>query len=127
MSDKSIGGECSITILTTPAHSAAAFGNKGVEVVGTPALIGFLETAAAECSQHLLKPGRVTVGTEINVRHLSAAPAGAAITANASLRDKDGQRLGFDVEVRWGETILMKGKHERMIVELDRFLQRLTR
>lgn len=113
-------------IATTDQHTAAAFGNDGVNVIGTPALIGFLETAAARCAQHLLGPGDATVGTTINVRHLAAAPAGELIEAKAALTAVDGRRLSFEIEALWGDIVLMQGTHERVIVALERFLVRLS-
>ena len=111
--------------LTTERDSAAAFGNAGVTVVGTPALIGVLETAAARCAAPLLEAGEATVGTMVNIRHLAAAPTGARIEARARLSGREGRRLTFEVDLRWGEVLLMSGTHERAVVDLARFLARL--
>ncbi len=110
---------------TTRANLAAAFGNAGVNVVGTPALIGFLETAAAGCIVSLLQDGDASVGTSINVQHLAAAPAFAKIEAMVELVARDENRLKFAVELRWGGTVVMRGSHERRIVNLARFMARL--
>jgi predicted thioesterase len=112
---------------TTDAHLAAAFGNAGVMVVGTPALIGFLETAAAECIVSMLQPGDVSVGTSINVQHLAAAPAHAQIQALAELTERDDRKVRFLVELRWGEIVVMHGVHERRIVNLARFMSKLEK
>ena len=53
----------SYTIQTTDQHTAAAFGNTGVHVIGTPALIGFLATASADCARPLIGEGDATVST----------------------------------------------------------------
>ena len=63
--------EVSYTVRTTDQHTAAAFGNTGVHVIGTPALIGFLETASADCAKPLIGEGDATVGTMVAVRHLA--------------------------------------------------------
>jgi predicted thioesterase len=115
----------SMVFNTTEADLAAAFGNAGVRVVGTPALIGFLETAAAKCVAELLQPGDASVGTAINVQHLAAAPAFARIQAMAELVARENNRVSFSVQLRWGEIVVMRGSHERRIVNLARFMARL--
>jgi fluoroacetyl-CoA thioesterase len=117
----------SIIIETTEQHTAAAFGNVGVNVVGTAALIGFLETASAECAHPLAGEGDATVGTMINVRHLAPAPANAVIEARAQLLALEGRRLTFAIEARWGDIVIMVGTHERAFVNLERFVARLPK
>ncbi len=109
---------------TADEHLAAAFGNAGVTVVGTPALVGFLETAAAECIISLLRPGDVSVG---NVQHLAAAPAHAQIQAVAEVVECQDRKVSFSVELRWREIVVMHGFHERRIVNLARFMARLEK
>jgi len=82
---------------TTGADIAVAFGNVVVNVVGTPALIGFLETAAAACIVSLLQDRDASIGTAINVQHLAAAPAFTKIQAMAELVTRDENRLEFAV------------------------------
>ncbi len=118
--------DVSYTVRTSDQHTAAAFGNTGVPVIGTPALIGFLETASADCAKPLLREGEATVGTMVSVRHVAAAPAHAVVEARAHLLSRDARRLMFAVEARWGTVVLMSGTHERAIVDLARFLERLA-
>lgn len=113
------------TVATTERDSAEAFGNPGVRVVATPALIGFLETAAHRCLESVYEPGEGSVGTHVDVRHLAAAPAGATIDAAAEVTTVEGRRIRFAVMARWGEAVLMQGTHERAVVDLARFLARL--
>ena len=112
-------------VATTERDSAEAFGNPGVPVVATPALIGFLETAAHRCLDGAYEPGEGSVGTHVDVRHLAAAPAGATIEASAEVTVIDGRRIRFAVAARWGDTLLMQGTHERAVVDLARFMARL--
>ena len=105
--------------------TAAAVGNAGVEVVGTPFLIGYFEMAAHEAILPFCETGEATVGTRIEVDHLAAALPGRPVVAEAKVVAVDGRgRIVFDVEVRQGERLLMKGRHGRAIVRLDRLLAR---
>jgi fluoroacetyl-CoA thioesterase len=111
-------------IVPGPSHTAAAVGNEGVAVVGTPFLVGYFEIAAHRAILPFCEPGEVTVGTRIEVDHLAAALPGRAVTAEAEVVAVDGRRIRFKVEVRQGERVLMKGYHGRAIVLLDRLLAR---
>ena len=106
------------------SHTAAAVGNKGVAVVGTPFLVGYFEIAAHRAILPYCEPGEVTVGTRIEVDHLAAALPGSRVTADAKVVSVEGRRILFEVEVRQGERLLMKGRHGRAIVRLDKLLAR---
>jgi predicted thioesterase len=111
-------------IVPGAAHTAAAVGNAGVEVVGTPFLIGYLEVAAHRAIQPYCEPGEATVGARIEVDHLAPALPGRPVTADAKLIAVEGRRMTFEVEVRQGERVIMKGRHGRAIVRLDKLLAR---
>ncbi len=106
------------------SHTAAAVGNVGVEVVGTPFLVGYFEIAAHQAILPFCEPGEVTVGTRIEVDHLAAALPGRKVTADAKVVAVEGRHILFEVEVRQGDRVLMKGRHGRAIVRLDRLLAR---
>jgi len=111
-------------IVPPASHTAAAVGNAGVEVVGTPFLVGYFEIAAHRAILPFCEEGEATVGTRIEVDHLAAALPGKPVVAEAHVVAVDGRRIRFEVEVRQGERVLMKGHHGRAIVRLDRLLAR---
>lgn len=115
----------SYTIATGYEHTAEAFGNAGVPVVGTPALIGFLETAADRCLRPFYEGKEGSVGTVVEVAHLAPAAANATIEARAEVIAVEGRRIRFAVAAFNGATPLMKGTHERVVVDLERFLGKL--
>jgi len=125
MNPLAVGVRAVHVVQATERDSAEAFGNPGVRVVATPALIGFLETAAHRCLEMAYAPGEGSVGTHVDVHHLAAAPAGATIEVAAEVTAVDGRRVRFAVAARWGDTLLMQGTHERAVVDLARFLARL--
>ncbi len=120
------GTRLSFVVQTRYRDTAEAFGNPGVPLVGTPALVGFLESAADRCLKPFYEAGEGSVGTSIDVVHLAPAPVNSSIAASAEVISVDGQKLRFAVEARRGESLLMKGFHERMVVDLGRFLARLA-
>lgn len=125
MKPVNIGTDYRYSIATGHEHTAEAFGNIGVPVVGTPALIGFLETAADRCLKPFYEGKEGSVGTVVEVAHLAPARANATIEARAEVIASDGRRYRFSVAAFEGTTPLMKGTHERVVIDLDRFLGKL--
>jgi len=116
-------GEATTTV--THENTAASVGAGGVEVFGTPMMIALMENAAWRAVVHNLAEGDVTVGTVVNVRHLAATPLGQQIRATAELIEIDGRRLVFNVEAYDENRKIGEGQHERFIVNLERFIQRI--
>lgn len=92
------------------------------EVFATGFMVGFLEWACIKCiNPHLDWPKEQTVGTHVNVSHLAATPPGLEVTATVELIEVDGKRLVFSVEAHDGIDIISKGRHERFVINKERF------
>jgi predicted thioesterase len=94
-------------------------GTLDAAVLSTPGMIAMMERTASMLVYPLLPEGRATVGFEVCVKHVSAAPEGSRCTARARLEKiRDGRKLDFTVEVSSddGRTIGV-GTHERRIIE----------
>ncbi|HLG77156.1 MAG TPA: thioesterase family protein [Ktedonobacteraceae bacterium] len=117
-------GEASTTVVHE--NTAAAVGAGGVEVFATPMMIGLMENAAWRAVIDALDDGYVTVGTRVNVEHLAATPVGQKVYATAELIEVDGRRLVFRVEAYDERQKIGQGQHERFIVNLQRFLNRIN-
>jgi fluoroacetyl-CoA thioesterase len=117
-----------VSRIVTPEVTADAMGNRGVQVLATPFLIGLLENAAAGVLIPHLPPGASTVGTMVEMRHLAATPVGMTVRAKATLLEGDGRRYLFQVEA-WDDTDkVAEGRHERAVVpNLARFLERVMK
>jgi predicted thioesterase len=118
-----IGKQLSVTVEATEDDTAAAVGNADVEVVATTSLILFIEAAASELIEDCCEAGEISVGSAVNVRHLAAAPVGARIKVTAKVTAVQGRRIDFAVEAHHGRRTLMIGTHQRVVVNLDRFLK----
>ena len=79
-------------------NTAAAVGSGALEVFSTPSMIALMEKASRELVQPYLEEGQSTVGTLVNIKHLSASPVGMTITCKTELVDIDRRRLVFHVE-----------------------------
>lgn len=112
----------------TSEVTADAMGNRGMQVLATPFLIGLLENAAAGVLAPHLTPGASTVGTMVEMRHLAATPVGMTVRARATLLESDGRRFLFQVEAWDDADKVAEGRHERAIVrDLARFLDRVLK
>ncbi len=108
-----------------PQHSAKHVGSGNIEVLSTPSMIAFMEETCKESVEPYLPEGKTTVGTLVNVRHLTAAPIGEEIEVRSELLSIDKNRLTFWVEVFWRGRKVGHGIHERAIVDKEEFVSRL--
>jgi predicted thioesterase len=120
-----VGRETSESTLVTEKNTASAVGSGGVHVFATPSMILLMEQAARNAVQDALPDGWTTVGTRVDVRHLAATPLGQKVVAKATVVDVDGRRLVFEVEASDQRGKVGEGKHERFIVDLERFMSKL--
>jgi fluoroacetyl-CoA thioesterase len=96
------------------------------EVFATGFLVGFLEWACIKCiNPHIDWPNEQTLGTHIDVTHQAATPPGMEVTANVELIEVDGRRLVFQVEAHDGLDVISRGRHERFVVNRDKFEARI--
>lgn len=105
--------------------SAANYVNGFIDVLSTPSLIGLLECAAKNAVDLHLPTGYSTVGIRVDVKHLAATPIGMKVKAMAELIEIDGKRLVFKIEAYDEKEKIMEGIHERFIVDVEKFMQRV--
>ena len=110
------------TETVTEKNTAFAWGSGGLAVYATPAMIALMEGAALSAVDSLLPPGWSTVGTELNVKHVSATPLGMKISARAELLNIDGRALSFKVEAFDEAGKIGEGTHDRFIIENEKFM-----
>lgn len=92
------------------------------EVFATGFLVGFLEWACIlAINPHLEAPREQTVGTHIDVSHEAATPPGQEVTATVELIEVDGRRLMFAVEAHDGVDRISRGRHERFVIDREKF------
>jgi predicted thioesterase len=104
--------------------TADRWGNTGVFVLATPTLVGLLEMTAVRAIHDQLEQGWSTVGTHIDLRHLKATPVGDTLTLSAEVTAVDGRRVTFKVKAEDSGGVAGEGTHERVLIDLARFLQR---
>ena len=94
-------------------------GTIGASVLSTPAMVGLIERTSAILAFERLPEGKATVGFEICVKHVAAAPEGSTCEVTSRLREVvDDRKLRFDVEVTDGGRTIGVGTHERRVIDI---------
>ena len=101
--------------IVTNEKTAVAVGSGGLSVYATPAMIALMEKSAYESVQSLLEEGSGTVGTLMNIQHISATPVGMKVIAI------DGRKLTFKVTAFDEVGKIGEGIHERFIINNEKF------
>src|SRR5437899_3653171 len=114
-----VGMAGEIRFVVGPEH-AIDFAEGGMPaVLSTPWLIWFLEHAAREAVLSLLEPGESTVGTEIELRHLSPTPLGQTVTCVARVLQVEGTRISFQLEASDERGLIARGFHRLQVIQVD--------
>ena len=108
-------------------HTAPRVGSGAIRVLATPVMINLIEAAALAAVEHLLPPGHQSLGTVLHVRHIAATPVSMRVKATATLEKVDGRTLHFRVEARDERELIGDGTHERVVVNVEKFDQRVKR
>ncbi len=83
-------------------------------------MIALMEQAAYTSVAGELEEGQGTVGTLMNVSHISATPVGMEVTAKSELVKVDGRKLVFHVEAYDERGKIGEGEHERFIIDNEK-------
>ena len=105
--------------------TAQHLGSGNVAVLATPEMIRLMEKAAVAAVDNMLPAGYRTVGVEVDVRHLAATPVGMKVRVQAELTAVEGRTLTFHVEAIDEVEKIGEGEHKRVIVDLERFKDRV--
>jgi fluoroacetyl-CoA thioesterase len=108
-------------------HTAPRVGSGKVHVLATPVMINVIEAAALAAMEHLLPPGHQSLGTVLNVRHIAATPVAMRIRATAEVVSVDKRTVAFRVTVHDEKELIGDGSHERVVVNVEKFDQRVQR
>lgn len=105
--------------------TAREFGSGAALVFATPMMIGLMEGAAMNAVKDYLPEGFSTVGTSVNIKHISATPVGKKVWAEAELIEIDRKRLVFNVYAFDEDKKIGEGTHERFIIDEAKFMGNL--
>jgi fluoroacetyl-CoA thioesterase len=114
-------------IVVGPEHTAPFVGSGRIAVLATPVMINLFEAAALAAVEHLLPPGHQSLGIHLDVGHVAATPVGLRVTASAEVLRIEGRTITFRVEARDEFESIGGGTHQRVVVSVARFDERVQR
>lgn len=114
------------TTTVTTALTATTFGSGSLPVYATPALIALMEAAAVTAVTPLLPDHQTSVGTFIAVKHLAATGLNQVVRAKAEVTGIEGNQITFVVQAWDSKQLIGEGTHTRYIVDIERFMKRLS-
>ena len=107
--------------IVTVENTAKTMKSGTLDVFATPAMIALMEQTAYESVAGELEEGYGTVGTMLNVKHVSATPLGMKVTCESTLTKIDGRALTFEVKAFDERGLIGEGTHERFLVQNEKF------
>jgi fluoroacetyl-CoA thioesterase len=90
-------------------------------------MVLIMENAALNAIRPFLDVGESAVGTAIDVRHLAATPVGHEVRAEAEVIKVEGKRIEFKVSASDEIEEIGSGTHQRIVIDLGAFNERLAR
>lgn len=121
-----VGIKKKTTITVTDKDTALAHGSGSLKVFATPAMVALMENTAMNSVLPYLGEGEATVGTLLNIKHLSATPVGCSVTCESELVEIDGRRLVFKVTASDSKGSIGEGIHERFVILAEKFMNKIN-
>ena len=123
-----IGARGTSGLRVQPEHLANRFKDAMLpQVLATPVMILIMENAALNAIKPFLEAGESAVGIAIDVRHFAATPVGRDVSATAEVVKVEGRRVDFKVSASDGQEEIGNGTHQRIVIDLGSFNERLAR
>ena len=119
-----VGMKGQASTLVEREDTAAEVGSGSLMVYATPCMVALMEGAACDAIEEALSETQTTVGTELNIQHVSATPVGLEVRAEAQVIAVDGKVITFQVNAYDEAGEIGKGTHKRVIVSSQRFLDK---
>jgi fluoroacetyl-CoA thioesterase len=94
-------------------------------VFATAFMVAFVEDTCVAALKPHLAPGQKSVGTHVNVSHSAATPIGMQLSCAVELVEVEGRKLKFKVRCTDEKGPIGEGFHERVLIDLERFLAKL--
>ncbi len=104
--------------------TAKEVGSGDLLVYATPCMVALMEGAACEAIADCISESQTTVGTMLNIEHISATPVGLEVRAEATVTAVEGKVITFDVHAYDEAGEIGKGTHKRVLINSQKFLER---
>ena len=123
-----LGAKGTASLRVRPEHLANRFKDAMLPpTFATPMMVLVMENAALNAIKPFLDAGESAVGTAVDVRHVAATPVGHDVRATAEVVGVEGRRIAFKVSASDGQEEIGSGTHQRIVIDLRSFNERLAK
>lgn len=119
-----VGMKAEVSTVVEREDTALEVGSGSLLVYATPCMVALMEGAACEAIADCLSDTKTSVGTALNISHLSATPVGLEVRAEAEVTAVDGNTITFQVTAYDEAGKIGEGTHKRVIVTTQKFLDK---
>ncbi|WP_419765111.1 MAG: thioesterase family protein [Arcobacter sp.] len=92
------------------------------EVFATARMVALMECSAAKMLLPFLQEGQLSVGVEVNIKHLAPTLSGDVAVSTATFEGMEGKLYKFSLEVVDSAGVIGTGTHTRAIVTQERLM-----
>lgn len=95
-------------------------------VLASAYMIGLFEWACVEQIAPFYEDGEGSLGTGFELTHVAPTPPGLMVTVETEIESMDGKFIWFKVRGHDGQDMIGEGRHQRAVVQWDRFTQKVA-
>lgn len=124
MKEIKIGMSATEETTVTLENTAGTVGSGSLDVFATPMMVALMEKAAAAAVAGCMENDETTVGTKLDIAHVSATPTGMKVKAFAEVTEVNGREITFRVTAEDEAGEIGGGVHKRFVVFGEKFMSK---
>jgi len=119
-----VGMKGEAATLVEREDTAYEVGSGSLLVYATPCMVALMEGAACEAIAPALAEEKTSVGTYLEISHMSATPVGLEVYAEAEVTEIEANTVTFKVTAYDETGKIGEGIHKRVVITAQRFLDK---
>ncbi|MCC8068913.1 MAG: thioesterase family protein [Methanosphaera sp.] len=119
--DIEIGTKATYKVMVDKSNTAKTMGSGSLDVFATPSMVAIMEKASTMALERYLDNGATTVGTALDITHVSATPIGLEVYATAEVITVNNRKITLKVQAFDEVGLIGEGTHTRFIVFAEKF------
>lgn len=119
-----VGMKGEVCTMAEREDTALEVGSGSLLVYATPCMVALMEGAACEAIAAAMPEEKTSVGTYLEISHISATPVGLEVRAEAEVTAVEGSIITFSVVAYDEAGKIGEGIHKRAIINTQRFLDK---
>jgi len=113
-------------VVVGPQHLGSANGLEDLPTLCNPWFTLFCEMAGDAAIRPSYGSGQSSVGVHVDLEHLAEVSAGSTLQIEATVKEVSGRRVHMEIRGRDAGHPFVRGTHDRVIIDVERFLARFA-